>query len=154
MCNGSWGNRSGCRPRSYAVLFQTVPNVLQERSLKAQYAALEKRQHESWVTARQEGRKIADAQSEMQVLRSRLTVAETKLLESEVNLRQVKDENQSLKESLENISSKHSSAASAGIVKGDGSEYDVKARMHLSTPVSFSRIPVGLSRWYEHVKMI
>ena len=34
----------------------------QERSLKAQNAALEKRHHESWVTVRQESRKMADAQ--------------------------------------------------------------------------------------------
>ena len=34
----------------------------QERSLKAQNAALEKRHHESWVTVRQENRKMADAQ--------------------------------------------------------------------------------------------
>ena len=34
----------------------------QERSLKAQNATLEKRHHESWVTVRQESRKMADAQ--------------------------------------------------------------------------------------------
>ena len=34
----------------------------QERSLKSQNAALEKRHHESWVTVRQESRKMADAQ--------------------------------------------------------------------------------------------
>jgi hypothetical protein len=43
----------------------------QERSLKAQNAILEKKQHESWVTVRQESRRSAEAQSEMQTLRTR-----------------------------------------------------------------------------------
>ena len=45
----------------------------QERSLKAQNAALEKKQHESWVTVRQETRKLTDAQNEMQTLRRPLS---------------------------------------------------------------------------------
>ena len=40
-----------------------------ERSLKSQIHAMEKKQHESWVTVRQEGRKIADAKNEMSTLR-------------------------------------------------------------------------------------
>jgi hypothetical protein len=51
----------------------------QERSLKAQNAALEKKQHESWVTVRQETRRMTEANTEMQTLRTRLTVAESKL---------------------------------------------------------------------------
>ena len=41
----------------------------QERMLKNQNANLEKKQHESWVTVRQESRRSAEAQSEMQTLR-------------------------------------------------------------------------------------
>ena len=44
---------------------------LQERSLKAQNAALEKKQHESWVTVRQETRRMTEANTEMQTLRTR-----------------------------------------------------------------------------------
>jgi predicted nuclease with TOPRIM domain len=48
-------------------------------------------------------RKFADAQKEMQSLRTRLTLAETKLVEKEVELATLKEENSVLKESLEKI---------------------------------------------------
>jgi len=80
----------------------------QERSLKSQNAALEKRHHESWVTVRQESRKMADAQNEMQTLRNRLTIAETKLLEREVEIKNFQDETKTLKEAMENLVEKSS----------------------------------------------
>jgi hypothetical protein len=80
----------------------------QERSLKAQNATLEKRHHESWVTVRQESRKMADAQNEMQTLRNRLTVAETKLLEREVEIRNYQEETKTLKDAMENLAEKSS----------------------------------------------
>ena len=47
-------------------------------------------------------------QSEMQTLRNRLTVAETKLLEREVEARNYQEENKTLKEAMENIAEKSS----------------------------------------------
>merc|ERR1712038_446985 len=57
----------------------------QEKSLKASVAAQEKKAHENWVAARQAERRLTEVQSEMSVLRNRLTVAESKntLLEQE-----------------------------------------------------------------------
>merc|ERR1719242_211516 len=57
----------------------------QEKSLKASVAAQEKKAHENWVAARQAERKLTEVQSEMSVLRNRLTVAESRntLLEQE-----------------------------------------------------------------------
>ena len=52
-------------------LLSFFPYCLQERSLKAQNAALEKKQHESWVTVRQETRRMTEANTEMQTLRTR-----------------------------------------------------------------------------------
>merc|ERR1712110_213629 len=83
----------------------------QERSLKAQNATLEKRHHESWVTVRQESRKMADAQNEMQTLRNRLTVAETKLLEREVEIKNYEEETKTLKDAMENLAEKASVAS-------------------------------------------
>ena len=48
-------------------------------------------------------RKFSEAQKEMQGLRTRLTLAETKLVEKEVELNTLKEENSGLKESLEKI---------------------------------------------------
>ena len=76
---------------------------LQERSLKAQNAALEKKQHESWVTVRQETRRMTEAQTEMQTLRSRLTVAESKLAEKTVEIDKIMEENRAMKESMDRI---------------------------------------------------
>merc|ERR1712203_101897 len=75
----------------------------QERSLKAQNAALEKKQHESWVTVRQETRRMTEAQTEMQTLRSRLTVAESKLAEKTVEIDKIMEENRAMKESMDRI---------------------------------------------------
>merc|ERR1719245_1647026 len=75
----------------------------QERSLKTQNAALEKKQHESWVTVRQETRKLTEAQNEMQTLRARLTVAETKLAEKTVEIDKIMEENRAMKESMDRI---------------------------------------------------
>ena len=47
-------------------------------------------------------------QSEMQTLRNRLTVAETKLLEREVEIRNFQEENKTLKDAVENIAEKSS----------------------------------------------
>merc|ERR1711994_239390 len=54
-------------------------------SLKASVAAQEEKAHENWVAARQAERRLTEVQSEMSVLRNRLTVAESKntLLEQE-----------------------------------------------------------------------
>merc|ERR1712223_1033593 len=75
----------------------------QERSLKAQNAALEKKQHESWVTVRQETRRMTEAQTEMQTLRTRLTVAESKLAEKTVEIDKIMEENRAMKESMDRI---------------------------------------------------
>ena len=65
----SSGSFSWCRLEYFLL---TKPHVcLQERSLKAQNAALEKKQHESWVTVRQETRRMTEANTEMQTLRTR-----------------------------------------------------------------------------------
>jgi len=68
----------------------------QERSLKSQIVTMEKKQHESWLTVRQESRKMADAKNEMQTLRNRLTLAETKLVEQD-------EQNKSLLETIEKL---------------------------------------------------
>jgi len=75
----------------------------QERSLKAQNAALEKKQHESWVTVRQETRRMTEANTEMQTLRTRLTVAESKLAEKTVEIDKIMEENRAMKESMDRI---------------------------------------------------
>merc|ERR1719382_2171916 len=75
----------------------------QERSLKAQNAALEKKQHESWVTVRQETRRMTEAKTEMQTLRTRLTVAESKLAEKTVEIDKIMEENRAMKESMDCI---------------------------------------------------
>merc|ERR550532_370096 len=75
----------------------------QERSLKAQNAALEKKQHESWVTVRQETRRMTEANTEMQTLRTRLTLAETKLAEKTVEIDKIMEENRAMKESMDHI---------------------------------------------------
>ena len=75
----------------------------QERSLKSQNAQLEKKQHESWVTVRQESRKLTEAQNEMQTLRTRLTVAESKLAEKTVEIEKLMEENRAMKESMDRI---------------------------------------------------
>merc|ERR1712012_567438 len=75
----------------------------QERSLKTQNAALEKKQHESWVTVRQETRKLTDAQNEMQTLRTRLTLAETKVAEKTVEIDKINEENRAMKETMDRI---------------------------------------------------
>ena len=77
--------------------------MFQERSLKSQNAALEKKQHESWVTVRQETRKLTEAQNEMQTLRTRLTVAESKLAEKIVEIEKLNEENSAMKESMDRI---------------------------------------------------
>jgi len=83
----------------------------QERSLKSQIHAMEKKQHESWVTVRQEGRKIADAKNEMSTLRNRLTLAETKLVEKDLEIKSLSEQNSALVETVEKIN--RSSVASS-----------------------------------------
>ena len=72
--------------------------------MKAQNAALEKKQHESYVAVRQESRKSAEAQSEMQTLRARLTAVESKQVEKEFEISKLLEENEALKETVEKIS--------------------------------------------------
>merc|ERR550525_422115 len=50
----------------------------QERNLKLNVGDQEKKAHECWVTARQAERKLVELQSETSVLKSRLTIAESK----------------------------------------------------------------------------
>ena len=64
---------------------------------------MEKKQHDSWVTVRQESRKLTEAQNEMQTLRARLTVAETKLAEKTVEIDSLMQENQTMKETMDRI---------------------------------------------------
>ena len=64
---------------------------------------MEKKQHDSWVTVRQESRKLTEAQNEMQTLRARLTVAETKLAEKTVEIDNLMQENQTMKETMDRI---------------------------------------------------
>ncbi|CAB4059114.1 unnamed protein product [Lepeophtheirus salmonis] len=91
---------------SYKSQLKTLKMEMEEmeRSWKSQNANLEKKQHESWVTVRQEARKNAEAQNEMQTLRSRLTVTEAKTMEKEVELKRLSEENTVLKETIQNIS--------------------------------------------------
>ena len=84
--------------------------------MKTQNAALEKKQHESWVTVRQETRKLTEAQNEMQTLRARLTVAETKLAEKTVEIESIMTENQAMKETMDRINNHQ-------LVKPDSSKY-------------------------------
>ena len=56
-------------------------------------------------------RKFSDAQKEMQGLRTRLTLAETKLVEKEAEILALKEENFGLKEALEKISQQQQQAA-------------------------------------------
>lgn len=70
---------------------------------EAQNAQLEKKQHESWVTVRQESRKLTEAQNEMQTLRTRLTVAESKLAEKHVEIEKIMEENRAMKETMDRI---------------------------------------------------
>merc|ERR1719414_1826030 len=86
-----------------SILFHDPGVSHQERSLKAQNAALEKKQHESWVTVRQETRRMTEAQTEMQTLRTRLTVAESKLAEKTVEIDKIMEENRAMKESMDRI---------------------------------------------------
>ncbi|XP_059094113.1 transport and Golgi organization protein 1-like isoform X1 [Tigriopus californicus] len=91
----------------------------QERSLKAQNANLEKKQHESWVTVRQESRRSAEAQSELQTLRTRLTTVESKMVEKEFEITQLQEENMSLKETIEKISRSSQPKHEPGAIKGN-----------------------------------
>jgi hypothetical protein len=88
------------------VVLRCYKNFLlwQERSLKAQNISLEKKQHESWVSQRQEARRSAEAQSEMATLRSRLTVVESKLVEKELEISKINEENAALKATVEKVS--------------------------------------------------
>ncbi len=56
------------------------------------------------MTVRQESRRSAEAQSEMQTLRARLTTVEGKLVEKEFEITSLKEENESLRETVEKIS--------------------------------------------------
>ena len=47
-------------------------------------------------------------QNEMQTLRNRLTVAETKLLERDVEIKNYEEENKTLKDAMENLAEKAS----------------------------------------------
>ena len=91
---------------SYQSQVKTLKKEMeeQERSLKSQYATAEKKQHESWVSARQDSRRLAEAQAEMQTLRTRLTMIEGKLVEKEFEISSLKEENSSLMENVEKIS--------------------------------------------------
>ena len=71
---------------------------------------MEKKQHDSWVTVRQESRKMADQKNEMQTLRNRLTLAETKLVEQE-------ETNAGLRDTIEKI--QRSSVANSVASKPD-----------------------------------
>ena len=109
----------------------------QERSLKSQNANLERKQHESWVTVRQETRRSAEAQSEMQTLRSRLTTVESKLVEKEFEISNLKEENESLKETVENITR-------ASVGKSDGKTRTIRYtwnHVHVRRPRSKSPGP-------------
>ncbi len=75
-----------------------------ERSLKAQNESLEHRQHESWVSQRQEARKSAEAQLQTATLRSRLTVVESQLVERELDLSRKDEEIEGLKTAVEKMS--------------------------------------------------
>lgn len=55
-------------------------------------------------------RKFSDAQKEMQGLRTRLTLAETKLVEKEAEILALKEENFGLKETIEKISQQQQAA--------------------------------------------
>ncbi len=77
--------------------------VDQERSLKAQNVSLERKQHESWVSQRQEARRSAEAQTEMATLRARLTVVESKLVERELELTAKEEEVEALKGTVERV---------------------------------------------------
>eukprot|EP00096_Caligus_rogercresseyi_P002924 TRINITY_DN1531_c0_g1_i3.p1 TRINITY_DN1531_c0_g1~~TRINITY_DN1531_c0_g1_i3.p1 ORF type:complete len:1473 (-),score=521.78 TRINITY_DN1531_c0_g1_i3:70-4488(-) len=92
---------------SYKSQLRTLKLEMEEmeRSWKSQNASLEKKQHESWVTVRQEARRNAEAQNEMQTLRSKLTVTEAKILEKETEIKRVAVENAALRETIQNISS-------------------------------------------------
>ncbi len=76
--------------------------------MKSQIATMEKKQHESWVTVRQESRKLTEAQAEMQTLRTRLTVAESKLAEKHVEVEQLHEANTTLKGTVDWISQQKS----------------------------------------------
>ena len=76
----------------------------QERSLRAQNVSLERKQHESWVSQRAEARRSAEAQSEMSTLRARLTVAESKLVERELEATAKDEEIEAPKSTVEKLS--------------------------------------------------
>ncbi len=65
---------------------------------------MERKQHESWVTVRQESRKSDEAQRELQTLRTRLTTVEGKLVSKEFEVSRLQEENERLKETVEEIS--------------------------------------------------
>ena len=90
-------------PKPYSDHLYIYYDFIQEPSLKSQNATLEKKQHDSWVTVRQESRKLTEAQNEMQTLRARLTVAETKLAEKTVEIDNLMQENQTMKETMDRI---------------------------------------------------
>jgi chromosome segregation ATPase len=88
----------------YFVACQGYTKPSSSLNLFFQNASLERKQHESWVTVRQEARKSSEAASELQTLRTRLTTVEGKLVEKEFEISRLKEENNSLKETVEKIS--------------------------------------------------
>ena len=83
---------------------------------------MEKKQHESWVTVRQEGRKIADAKNEMSTLRNRLTLAETKLVEKDLEIKGLEEQNSALLDTVEKV--QRASVVSNSSKPDNGSKFE------------------------------
>ena len=94
---------------SYKSILQSFKVELEEtdRSWKSQNANLERQRHESWVIARTEARKNANTQNEMLTLRSRLTIAQAKIMEKEFQIKYLVRDKQS--QCIKSIQKKKSS---------------------------------------------
>ena len=108
--------------------------------MKSQNSALEKKQHESWVTVRQETRRMTEAQSEMQTLRTRLTVAESKLAEKTVEIDKIMEENQAMKEAMDCINNHQ-------ILKPEPSKFLPKYLSELLEEILNLRIKIETEKW-------
>merc|ERR1712012_676928 len=87
----------------------------QERSLKASVGDQEKKAHECWVAARQAERKVPELQSETSVLKSRLTIAESKNFTLEKEKGELEGAIKSLKSSV-----RSESGADSCSIKSEG----------------------------------
>merc|ERR1712227_917396 len=76
----------------------------QERSLKLNVGDQEKKAHECWVAARQAERKVTELQSETSVLKSRLTIAESKNFTLEKEKGELEGTTKSIKSSVKSES--------------------------------------------------